>query len=238
MLQPLGRLTPPDFEHIAARPLSAIQVITFKPVTIGINWYTTFDAPKPMRFGSTVSYHLPDVEKGESLGSIRGGHAVCLPHMGGVKLITEAWQRFYDQGSEGSCEGFAHAKAQSLETGKLFDAWFLYDQARKLEGTFPNGEGTTNRAIAQVLQTLGAPTQEGQTICTRGAKDGAAQKVSGVRWTVDVQEVLAALGRPNAQAVPLSNNWGLQYPLIVWLPVATLDRLLKEEGEADVVTDA
>ena len=38
------------------------------------------------------------------------------------------------------------------------------------------------------------------------------------------------------QAVGLVNNWGTRYPL-PWLPYATLDRLLREYGEATLVTD-
>jgi hypothetical protein len=38
------------------------------------------------------------------------------------------------------------------------------------------------------------------------------------------------------QAVGLVNNWGTRYPL-VWMPYATLQRLLDEDGEATMVTD-
>jgi hypothetical protein len=38
------------------------------------------------------------------------------------------------------------------------------------------------------------------------------------------------------QAVGLVNSWGMRYPL-VWLPYATVERLLRESGEATLVTD-
>jgi hypothetical protein len=38
------------------------------------------------------------------------------------------------------------------------------------------------------------------------------------------------------QAVKIVNNWGVTYPL-VWLPYTVLRRLLKEDGEASIVTD-
>jgi hypothetical protein len=56
-------------------------------------------------------------------------------------------------------------------------------------------------------------------------------------WATTAEEVCSALGRPNAQAVPLLNSWGEAYPETVWLPVDTLERLLQEEGEADIVTE-
>jgi hypothetical protein len=39
-----------------------------------------------------------------------------------------------------------------------------------------------------------------------------------------------------AQAVRVVNNWGTRYPL-VQMPYATLERLLREQGEATLVTD-
>jgi hypothetical protein len=34
----------------------------------------------------------------------------------------------------------------------------------------------------------------------------------------------------------VKNSWGRAYPL-VWLPYAAMERLLKEDGEATLVTD-
>lgn len=233
-MRALGRVKPENWDHIFAKPLDASMLTTPKPVSVGVNWYTSFDSPKQLHDGS---FHVPDASR-ESLGTVRGGHCFCLVQMGGVKLLNEHWWRFYDQGDEGACEGFGHAKAQTLEDGRAtFDAWFLYDQARMLDGTYPEGEGTTNHSVAQVLEKDGAPEQAG-AIATRGAPDGAIERVASVRWTVSVDEVLGALGRPGAWAVPFSNSWGTEYPIVTWMPVATLDVLLKEEGEADVCTDA
>jgi hypothetical protein len=244
MYQPLGRITPPDFDHVAAKPLRELgaEAPTNAPVVLGVNWYTSFDRPKETASTAEgVSYHLPDVAKGEDLGTVRGGHCFCLEPMGAVRLEIEAWRRFYNQQQEGACVGFGHARAQTmLRSGRLFDAFWLYDEARKLEGTYPSGEGSTCRAACQVLETVGLREQAGQVECLRETGDGPVEPslgIKAVRWAATVEEVLAALGRLNADAVPFSNNWGDSYPNIVWLPVATLDRLLKEEGEADIVTD-
>jgi hypothetical protein len=56
---------------------------------------------------------------------------------------------------------------------------------------------------------------------------------------VNVVEVLACLHDDvNSDSIVLCNSWGkLGYPHYVHLPLAGLDRLLREDGEATVVTD-
>jgi hypothetical protein len=237
----LGRITPPDFDHVAASPLKALgaAVPTCVPVSIGVPWYTAFDTPRQLHDGS---WHLPDASR-SSLGSVRGGHCVCLAPMGYFKGTTPAVQaalwRFYNQGQEGACEGFGHARAQSIIRGGTFDAFWLYDEARKLEGTYPEGEGTTNRTVCEVLEREGLRRQTSD-VAEREVNDGPIEEKLGIskyRWATTAEEVCNALGRPNAFAVPLLNSWGEGYPEVVWLPVDTLDRLLREEGEADVVSE-
>jgi len=237
----LGRVTPPDFEHVEKYPLRALGAAapTDVPVTLGVNWYTSFD-PEGGKLRQTKdgSWHLPDASR-EDLGTVRGGHSFCLEPMGAVKLNTEAHRIFYNQGEEGACVGFGHSRAQTILRGTLFDAFWLYDEARKVEGTYPDGEGSTCRAACKVLQTIGHREQVGQEVCTRDVGDGPVKTTLGIsayRWATTADEVLAALARPNAQAVPFNNNWGDDYPDVVWMPVATLERLLQEDGEADVVT--
>lgn len=239
---PLGRLTPTDFDHVAAKPLKELagpDAPVDIPVSIGTNWYTGFDTPVQLSDGS---WHLPDAAKG-SLGTVRGGHCTVLAPMGYFKYASLALRallwKFYNQGQEGACEGFGHSHAQSiLRAGVTFDAFWLYDMGRKLEGTYPSGEGTTNKAVCEVLETTGERVQDGGSVCTREVHDEPPEPaISTFRWATTAEEVCNALGRPNALAVPLLNSWGEDYPEVVWLPVDTLDRLLQEEGEADVVTD-
>ena len=161
----LGRLVPPDWDHLAAKPLSAAPPTIPKPVALGVSWYTSFDTPQQRRDGS---WHVPDASR-ERLGKVRGGHCFCLAQMGGVKALelNPGWWTFYNQGPEGACEGFGHGKAQTLEKAVTVDPWFLYDEARRLAGTYPDGEGTTNRTLVKVLETKGAPTQVGPEVAER-----------------------------------------------------------------------
>lgn len=237
-MQPLGRLVPPDFDHVAKWPLAELGAAApvGVPVTLGVNWYTSFDSPVERADGS---FHLPDVSTGGQLGTVRGGHSFALEPMGAVKTRTELERVFYNQLAERACVGFAKSRALSvLHPGTLFDARWLYDQARAQEGR-PTGEGSTVRAADEVLKTLGHRRQTGETVCTRDVGDGLVDLSYGIaayRWATTVEEVCRTLARPGAQAVPLMNNWGDSYPTVVWMPVGTLDRLLAEEGEADVIT--
>ncbi len=247
---PLGCIIPTEKPHVAAKPLSAAPagVPTDVPVVVGVNWWSAFDTPKQLLDGS---WHLPDVAKGEDLGTIRGGHCFCLEPMGAVKCNRRVAQVFYNQLEEPACVGFGNSRAITIHKGmeaggeaKLFDALWLYDEARCLEGTYPSGEGSTVHSGAQVLLARGHRQQTGQGVCTRDTGDAAPLPLDGIgaiRWATSVEEVLAALGRPGAEAVPWEQSWGLAYPSadvsVVWLPVATLDQLLKEGGEAGVYTE-
>lgn len=241
-LRPTGRLVPVDFSHITASPLVASSLPNYKPVSLGINWYTDFD-PENLIHTSDGSYHFPEANRIK--GTIRGGHCVCLAPIGfantpaRIAFLERLWV-FYNQLKEGACEGFGHSHAQSLDLflmegeAVLFDAFQLYDNARRIEGTYPTAEGATNKGAVDAMVQYGLSPQV-RVECAREEDDSPYIKpVTSVQWTKDAQEVCAALGRQNAEAVPLLNSWGRQdYPLIVWCPVSTLARLLDEDGEAD-----
>jgi hypothetical protein len=241
----LGRNVPPDFDHVAKYPLTALPVEArpkHVPVAIGVNWYDSFDTPIQEADGTV---RLPDVAKGEQLGNIRGGHCFCLepapdPALPNHELDIRAFYAFYDQGQEGACEGFGHARVLSLVYGRTFDAFWLYDDARRAEGSFPEGEGATNRGVLQALVKWGIHYQDG-THALRSAwqakAPGRYPVVKAYRWATTAQDVLATLGVTNGDP-DLLNSWGPGgYPERVKMPAATLDRLLQEEGEADVITE-
>lgn len=234
----LGLIKPPDRRHLELFPLSAVPTPVGVPVPLGVNWMTSFDSPKKAKDNS---YHLPDVAKGESLGSIRGGHCFVTVPLGQVKHDTLARWRFYDQGVEGACVGFGLSRMQTIDNSKLYDGFWLYDQARKTEGTYPTGEGSTVRAGCKVLVAQGHRIQTGEGVCVRNTGDSPPNKLEGIkayRWASTAEEVCKALNRLNAAAIPFENSWGEGYPKECWMPVATLERLLHEEGEAAVVVDA
>ena len=236
-MQPLGRRTPQDFDHVEKYPLTAPTVPAMPvPVTIGVNWYTNFDNPEKDNRGRWW------IGRDKNLGSIRGGHCVCLEPgdpstPGASEQDINSWWGFYDQGAEGACVGFGSSRMMSLLNRKRYDARWLWNEAKKVDewpDTNPGDDnGTSVRAAMDVLRARGhAPWGKGSPV--------AAEGISANRWARSVDEVLEALKSPASErmgAVRLLNSWGAGWPHRVWLPFETLQRLLDEEGEATVVTD-
>lgn len=231
----LGRKTPPDFEHVAKYPIAALPpevTPTHVPVVLGINWYTNFDRPIK---GIDGKYRIGH----GSLGTIRGGHCLCTEPakqkgQTGEEQDIESWWKFYDQGEEGACEGFGHSRALSLLKRVKYDAFHLYDDARRVEGAYPDGEGSTNRSACAALVKWGDHHETGEQ-CVRKPETGLGDKIVAYHWATSVDQILAALGIPaSVGEVPLLNSWGVNYPHRVYLADTALDRVLREEGEASV----
>lgn len=230
---PLGRLEPTDDKHLQLYPLTAETVpAPPTPVAIGIPWYAAFDAPI---LGADGRYRIG---LGTDWGRVRGGHAVCLKPAGVAD--SPAWWRFYDQGKEGACVGFACSRMMTLLNRVRLDAPWLFHEARKTD-EWPGEDysGTSVRAALDVLRERGHRRP--------GATDpDPAMGIVTNRWATSVDQVLACLLGPpgagqtfmeRAEAFPLCNSWGEDYPRTVWLPFAALGRLLAESGDATVITD-
>lgn len=227
----LGRLDPPDWEHVEKWPLT-IDTTPAKatPVVLGISWFSAFD--NPVR-GTDGRYYIG---KTGSLGYVRGGHAICaLPSH--VSDLT-AWWAFYSQGNTGECVGFSCARAASLENRARYDAPDLYFRAQDYAGQDRDPQaGTYVRAALEVLRTQGPKTP-------KGSKPSLANGIAAYRWATDSSQVLdvlqaAGADRPYTKigAIPLINSWGQGYRHVVWLPTEILDLLLNDGGEAGVIVD-
>jgi len=217
----LGRREPSDYEHVEKYPLAAALPARPVPVVIGINWYTAFDTPGAGNW----------IGRDGNLGSVRGGHAICLEPYIAHRDIPAYWD-FYNQGPDGACVGFSCSRMMSLLNRQLYDAPWLYHQAQLIDEypDTPPAEGSSVRAGCDVLRLRG-PRAHGLADPHLG--DG----IAAVRWATKAEEVTAALGNVHAPYVKLLNSWGRGYPEKVYLPVAVLQRLLDEGGEAAVVTD-
>jgi hypothetical protein len=230
----LGRVAPSDWTHVEKYPLRALapaQQPSKVPVVLGVNWYGAFDRPERLGTNAHGSWWIG---RG-ALGPRRGGHAICAELR--ANPDTRGWHGFYDQGTEGACVAFAWSRAMSLLNRRRYHAPWLYTRAQQVDEWPGEGyAGTSVRAAAEVLSTLGHR-------CVRGRLVAAEDQSEGIlvyRWATSVDEVHAALGDPQADrlgAVPLLNSWGVKYPQRVWLPDETLERLLREDGEAAVPTD-
>ena len=150
---------------------------------------------------------------------------------------TNGWYAFYNQQVEGACVGFAWSRVMSLLNRHRYDAAWLYDTARQ-QDEWPGDEnpGTSVRAAGDVLATVGHRRVRG----TRSELPQVEEGISVYRWATSVDDIHAVLGDSEADrlgAIPLLNSWGAKYPRRVWLPDETLDRLLREDGEAAIPTD-
>lgn len=232
MTRTLGRVPPPDWEHVEKYPLTAPSVpVAPTPVVIGINWYDAFDHPERLVLkGSSADYWIG---RGD-LGAVRGGHCVCL-EPGAPEQDSPPWRVFYNQGEEGACVGFGWSRCMSLLNRKKYDGFWLYKECKKRDG-HPDQEGTWVRTGGEVL------VQEGHVRVVKGEDQPprAADGIVKFRWARSADEVLRVLNNPKATklgAVPILNSWGRSYPQRVWLPAEKLDRLIKEDGEIAVPTD-
>lgn len=229
----LDRLIPTDFNHVARYPLTLATLPAGPtPVVLGINWYSRFDTP--VQDTGTGRWWIRRASTG-SLGNLRGGHAICVKCA--VKTDPLSWWDFYDQGNEGACVGFSCSRMMSLLNRSKYDAPWLYKSAQKIdEWPGEDYDGTSVRAGLEVLRTQGhCRVAYGKTYPV----DPAAG-ISAYRWATTVKEVHDTIQMPlsvTLGAVPLLNSWGRSYPHIVWMPDDVLEQLLKEEGEAGLVTD-
>lgn len=240
--RPLGRVYPKHFDHVEAHPLRDEDVATPKiqPVAPGANWYTSFDSPT---LGSDGKYYVPS----KKLGTIRGGHCFCYCPPTMLARDTAAFYEFFNQGEEGACEGFGHSRRFALLFGVTFDPLHLYDDAQRIEGTYkPNGgsgdAGTTNDAACKALAKWGVHEQVGPKVAARVplSKDdeNVVRKIGSYKWATTVDQILAVLGITDGGPIPMKNSWGHDYPQTVYFPPETVERLLKEGGECDVLVDA
>jgi hypothetical protein len=235
-----GRREPHNWRHVERYPLSALaeeERPKAVPVVIGINWYSSFQKSKLSKHSDGTVW-IRNIS-----GAILGGHAVCIKPQ---KLSDpETWWRFYNQGSEGACVGFACSRMMSLLNRGKYDAPWLYYQAQKIDywpgGSYPGWEqdgsyyeGTAIQSACDVLRRQGhkTPTMD---------DPGLGHGIKTNRWAQTVDEILQVLASPKfekAGGVPILNSWGDWYPHVVWMPLDVLDTLLYQQGgEAVVVTD-
>lgn len=236
-MQTLGRNLPSHYDHVEKHPLDlTVQTPQIQPVAPGVNWYTAFDTPKK---GTDGKYYVPS----KSLGTIRGGHCFCLVPPSLLVRDTEGNWVFYNQGQEGACEGFGHSRRFTLLFGKTFNAFHLYDDGQRIEGTFePNGgsadNGSTNDAICQALHKWGVHTQTGvEAHRVGGAGSAHPMETTSYKWAKTADEICKVLGITDGGAIPFVNSWGKDYPHVTYMPPETLERLMREGGECDVLVD-
>jgi hypothetical protein len=227
--RPLGRRPPTDHIHVSKYGLTA-ETIPDKPTPViaGTDWWTGFDRPLWDRAGF---WYVPD----EGLGRNRGGHAYCFQPDAVHDSVD--WYRWYDQGQEGACVGFAISRAMSLLNRERYDARWLYKEAQRIdEWAGEDYDGTSVRAGLDVVRERGHRNVYRGVTRPVHAENGIVRN----RWATSVEDAIAAMHSPRYLKLgraPLLNSWGVAYPRRVWMSLDTLGRLLKEGGELAVIYD-
>jgi hypothetical protein len=228
----LGRRPPTDDRHLQRWSLTAETLpIVPTPVVLGINWYSGMDTPTTDSRGA----HWV-----KPIGAVRGGHAICVKPPSVPD--TDGWWRFYDQGEEGSCVGFATSRMMTLLNRVRYDGQALYEFAKTID-EWPGSDydGTSVRAGMDVARLYGMYRVR------HGVTSGPvpADGINENRWATSVEQIAycldpASLGMDvlNAGYVVLVNSWGASYPHQVRIDLESLNRLVfQEDGEATVVID-
>jgi hypothetical protein len=234
----LGRVAPPDWEHVEKYPLTAEirdEITVPRPVVIGVNWYPEFD--EPFR-DSSGHWRVKDPAP---RSRPRGGHALCLKPLRVVD--RESWWGWYDQVSEGICVSEACGRHQSLNNRRMYQPRWIYDRCKERDG-IPNEEGTFVRTGFEVMRDLGLvrPIRGEQHKLRAHSLDDrkpvAGDGISVFRWARSIDDVLQVLGYGRYDFVDLLNSWGREgYPHYVRMSAAALERLWYEDGELAIATD-
>ena len=194
---------------------------------IGVNWYEEFDEPVKDAQGHYW------IARDAKLTKVRGGHCVCLKPKGHAD--PDAWWDFYNQGTEGACVGFGISRLASQLNRKLYDGFWLYHEAQKIdEWPGEDYDGTLgprrprHPAQARALREQGGPGQARRR-SARASRPTAGRAASTTCCTT--------LGYGGLDYVDVLNSWGRSYPHLTRMPAKVLERLWKEDGEVGLVTD-
>lgn len=238
--QRLDRLIPPNFDHMDKYPLSMSTLpATRTAMVMGVNWYSNFDRPQPLKVGRKT---WQSIGRGP-LGNVRGGHATCLKHYGLSDLV--AWWVHYNQLNEGRCVEFATLRAMTLHNRVRYDitSRWHYKQMQKID-YWPGEdyEGTSVDAGLNVMRRYGAipAFYKGAPISPEQAPSlvRPEEGIAAFRWAQSWDMVRTALGVPDSlPGVPMLNSWGRGYPHETLLLDEAGARLLHEDGEFGMITD-
>ena len=227
---PLGRIEPTDLDHVEKYPLTAAKIPDKPtPVVIGINWYSAFDSPVQDDQGKFW------IGRDGNLGSVRGGHCVCLKPPALRDYVT--WWEFYNQGVEGACVGFGWSRAQSLQNRARYDGFWLYHEAQKIdEWPGESYDGTSVRAGGDILRDRGHRLVKHGVAAPEDLKHGIEANL----WCRSMEDVHAVLKSDiNLGYVTILNSWGKNgYPHYTRMTNEVADRVLfREGGDATIITD-
>jgi hypothetical protein len=251
MSRELGRITPPNFDHMdkyqlraAVGPVASVVPDKGSPIFAGTNWYEGMFEPVWDEKGKF--WRLRE----DNLGALVGGHAYLYKP---VHLTdSAAWWAYHNQLNTSKCVAFTTIRGGALLNRKRYDPDSVYKLAQEVYDQWPGSDydGTSMSAGLDVMRLDGLIRVRGGKLSPAGFDP--AEGIERNRWTLDVvdmaqamhSEIYLSLGR-----FPMLNSWGnhgrregtrwvgLGWPHIVWVPLELVHRLGQEQGEYGVVTD-
>lgn len=245
----LDRVHSGHTKHLDKYPLTTATIPDKKVGgAAGINWYSDFDNPQPIKVrGRTYMAIGRDPKR---LGNIRGGHCVALMPYGMVEPIS--WWDYYNQGVEGRCVEFGWARViswfnrQRLDITSRYPYYWMQEHDWWPGGSYPMAqpvyEGTSVDAGAQFHHQVGGilARRGGGEISLYAAPSLVRpdQRIGAYRWTSDWGLLREALDIPDwMPGVPFPNSWGRSYPRRTLLLDDAGQRVANEDGELALITD-
>ncbi|MEN3313212.1 MAG: hypothetical protein V7645_2541, partial [Actinomycetota bacterium] len=133
-----------------------------------------------------------------------------------------------------NCVGFGISRLTSQLNRKLYDGFWLYHEAQRIdEWPGEDYDGTSVRAGLDILRKRGhCEIDNGNT-----KPEAIGEGIKANRWARSVDDVLTTLGYDGLDYVDVLNSWGRSYPHLTRMPAKVLERLWKEDGEVGLVTD-
>lgn len=110
----------------------------------------------------------------------------------------------YDQGQTPECVAYSTSKVMNKLNGYAFDANWLYNEAKKVDG-MPGVDGTNARAACDVLRTKG----HWRTINGVDVKAGPrlSHGIASNSWATSVDQIRSVFAQPTPQPVLIGIDW-------------------------------
>ena len=143
----------------------------------------------------------------------------------GTRILTYGGS-FTIRAAKAPASGFGISRLASQLNRKLYDGFWLYHEAQKIdEWEGEDYDGTSVRAGLDILRKRGhCMVNEG-----RVSPEAIGEGIKANRWARGVDDVLKTLGYKGLDYVDVLNSWGRGYPHLTRMP-ATRPRAPLERG--------
>jgi hypothetical protein len=251
-MKPLGREVPKDFDHVAKYPLQAAVPIDVERVLLLPRWHWTHDQGHEgscVGHGSVMERAITNTAQNRLLRVLSPSRRYDPIWLWNEAKRIDEWSETVSGDDNGTSVRAAYDVLRGSGACRVRSV-HLVNGVPTAIGARPAdpGEGILTNRWARTVDEMRAALADGLPV-TIGVNwypnfDAPIER-GGEHWIGDVSDLGAVRGghcvcvygaSDRRQAFKIKNSWGRSYPL-VWLPYTTMDRLLREDGEACLVTD-